>query len=152
MYTSLMAAKSTTAGTPVKSCIMTLRNYLFNIYINMLTLAGLKGISMSCWLVCYQFTMFQTSFWLILQSSQFLMALSKRTLTLNGKLSKGNLFLFFKLFFMYLTQFRVLQVRKGKVLVGFVAYLDFSLQTLKWVLGRSELLNHFVRKLVHFSF
>jgi hypothetical protein len=65
-----MAAKSTTAGTPVKSC--------------KITLAGLKGISIYLGALTCQFNMLSTSFDKTLNSSQFLTALSKRTLTLYG--------------------------------------------------------------------
>jgi hypothetical protein len=71
---SLIAAKSTTAGTPVKSCKT--------------TLAGLKGISTSFLEVFFQSNIFSTSYELILNSSQFLTADSKRTLILKGSFSK----------------------------------------------------------------
>lgn len=63
---SLIAAKSTTAGTPVKS---------YNI-----TLAGLNGISVPLVLFYYQFRIFSTSYCFTLKSSQFLTADSNKTL------------------------------------------------------------------------
>lgn len=63
---SLIAAKSTTAGTPVKSCNT--------------TRAGLKGISTSYKEVVFQLRIFSTSLELILNSSQFLTADSSKTL------------------------------------------------------------------------
>lgn len=69
-----MAAKSTTAGTPVKSY--------------KITLAGLKGISIYLGAFFYQSKMFSTSEDLTANSSQFLTALSKSTLILYGRVSK----------------------------------------------------------------
>jgi len=62
---SLIAAKSTTAGTPVKSCKM--------------TLAGLNGISIYLEAFFYQSRIFSTSDVFTANSSQFLTADSKRT-------------------------------------------------------------------------
>jgi hypothetical protein len=78
---SLMAAKSTTAGTPVKSCKM--------------TLAGLKGISIYFGAFICQFKMLSTSFERTLNSSQFLTAASNNTLTLYGNYSMKKKFSFF---------------------------------------------------------
>lgn len=70
---SLIAARSTTAGTPVKSC--------------KITLAGLNGISIWFFDYFYQLRMFSTSLDLTSNSSQFLTALSNNTLILYGSLS-----------------------------------------------------------------
>lgn len=70
---SLMAAKSTTAGTPVKSY--------------KITLAGLKGISIYFGAFFSQSKIFSTSDDFTANSSQFLTALSKSTLILYGRLS-----------------------------------------------------------------
>ena len=61
-----MAAKSTTAGTPVKSYKATLE--------------GLKGHSISFSLVTFQFNTVSTSDFLTLNSSQFLTTHSNKTL------------------------------------------------------------------------
>lgn len=63
---SLMTAKSTTQGTPVKSC--------------KITLAGLKGISMLLLALVSQAKIFSTSWDLTSNSSQFLTADSSKTL------------------------------------------------------------------------
>lgn len=67
-----MAAKSTTAGTPVKSCNR--------------TRAGLKGTSISYSEVFSQLIIFSMSEVLMLKLSQLRIALSKSTLTLKGSL------------------------------------------------------------------
>lgn len=63
---SLIEAKSTTQGTPVKSY--------------KITLAGLKGISMLLVELVSQARIFSISYFLISNSSQFLTALSNKTL------------------------------------------------------------------------
>lgn len=63
---SLMEARSTTQGTPVKSY--------------KITLAGLKGISMLLVALVSQAKMFSTSYFFTENSSQFLTALSNKTL------------------------------------------------------------------------
>jgi len=68
-----MAARSTTAGTPVKSCKM--------------TLAGLNGISVLTLEFFSQARIFSTSCPLTEYSSQFLTADSKRTLIEYGRVS-----------------------------------------------------------------
>jgi hypothetical protein len=68
-----MAAKSTTAGTPVKSYRM--------------TLAGLKGISRSYSELSFQLRIVSMSAFFTLNSSQFLRADSKSTLTEKGRVS-----------------------------------------------------------------
>jgi len=69
-----MAARSTTAGTPVKSY--------------KITLAGLKGISIYLGAFFSQSKIFSTSEDLTANSSQFLTALSNSTLILYGSLSR----------------------------------------------------------------
>lgn len=63
---SLIAAKSTTAGTPVKSCKM--------------TRAGLNGISIYFGAFVSQFKIFYTSFYVTANSSQLRTADSNNTL------------------------------------------------------------------------
>ena len=70
-----MAARSTTAGTPVKSCRM--------------TRAGRKGISMSCFEVVSQLRMFSTSACLMAKLSQLRIADSRSTRIEYGKRSGG---------------------------------------------------------------
>jgi len=69
---SRIAAKSTTAGTPVKSW--------------RITLAGLKGISMELREVLCQLRMFSMSELLTFYSSQFLTAASSNTFIEYGRL------------------------------------------------------------------
>lgn len=64
---SRMAARSTTAGTPVKSY--------------RITRAGLKGISILLGAVCSQFRIFCTSFYFTANSSQLRTAFSNNTRT-----------------------------------------------------------------------